>query len=137
MPSGVLVILKRVRAVMDRYGDARKPLLATEITWPSSKGKAPPQFGVGTTEAQQAARLSRLLPMLSADRARLGLMGFYWYTWMGDEAPRAAPYAFDYAGLLKDVGGAIAVKPALAAFRRWALDTEHCRRKAATATACA
>ncbi len=136
-PAGVIEILTRVRAVMNRFGDARKPLLATEITWPSSEGKAPPQFGVSTTEAQQAQRLQQLLPLLSADRARLGLIGFYWYTWMGDEGPRASPYAFDYAGLLKYASGVISAKPALAVFTRWALGTEHCRRKAATALACA
>jgi hypothetical protein len=136
-PAGVIVILQRVRAVMDRFGDSHKPLLATEITWPSSEGKAPPQFGVSTTEAQQAARLNQLLPLLISDRSRLGLMGFYWYTWMGDERPRATPYAFDYAGLLKYVGGTVAGKPALTVFRRWALDIERCRRKAATALTCA
>src|SRR5205085_10285540 len=52
-PTGVIVILQRVRAVMNRFGDAAKPTLATEITWPSSQGKAPPQFGVSTTEDQQ------------------------------------------------------------------------------------
>ena len=42
------------RAVMTAFGDSRKPILATEITWPSSLHKAPPQFGVSVTEAQQA-----------------------------------------------------------------------------------
>ncbi|MBV9355506.1 MAG: hypothetical protein JO023_08255 [Chloroflexi bacterium] len=136
-PAGVIEILNRVRAVMDTFGDTRKPLLATEITWPSSQGKAPPQFGVSTTESQQAQRLDQLLPLLLADRARLGLLGFYWYTWMGDEGPRMQPYAFDYSGLLKYVSGSISPKPALAVFRRWALDAERCRRKAFTALACA
>jgi hypothetical protein len=138
-PGGVIEILGRVRAVMDRFGDARKPLLATEITWPSSEGKAPPQFGVSTTEPQQAQNLNRLLPLLITERARLRLMGFYWYTWMGDEGPthsRTSPEAFDYAGLLKYVGGVVSRKPALAVFTHWALEIEHCRRKATTATAC-
>ena len=136
-PAGVVEILRRVRAVMDRHGDRDKPLLATEITWPSSEGKAPAQFGVSTTEAGQARRLDQLMPLLIADHTRLRLIGFYWYTWMGDESPRARPYAFDYAGLLKYVAGAVAAKPALAVFTRWALDIEHCRRKSATAVACA
>jgi hypothetical protein len=128
-PSGVLVILERSRAVMDRAGDSRKPMLATEITWPSSEGKAPPQFGVSTTESQQAQRLAQLMPSLVADRAKLRLMGFYWYTWMGDESPRAAPYAFDYAGLMKYVSGTVTPKPALQVFTRSALSIEGCRRK--------
>ena len=136
-PSGVIVILSRVRAVMDRNGDARTPMLATEITWPSSQGKAPAQFGVSVTEAQQAQRLDALMPMLIRNRARLRLSGFYWYTWMGDETPRPAPYAFDYAGLLKYVHGVIAPKPVLGVFARWALAIEQCRRKRATALVCA
>jgi hypothetical protein len=128
-PSGVIEILQRARAVMNRFGDRLKPLLATEITWPSSEGEAPPQFGVSTTEAQQAQRLGQLMPLLGSDRKQLGLMGFYWYTWMGDESPRAAPYAFDYAGLLKYVNGSVSAKPALSVFKRWALTIEGCRRK--------
>jgi hypothetical protein len=135
-PSGVIIILQRGRAVMDRFGDRHKPILATEITWPSSQGKAPPQFGVSTTESQQARRLGQLLPLLAANRAKLGLMGFYWYTWMGDESPSAAPYAFNYAGLLKYVHGTVTAKPALAVFKRWALSIEGCRRKA-SADSCA
>jgi len=126
-PRGVIVILQRARAVMNQFGDSGKPMLATEITWPSSQGKAPPQFGVSTTEGQQAQRLSQVLPLLTATRARLGLEGFYWYTWLGNESPGIPPYAFDYAGLLKYVRGAITPKPALAAFTQWALAIEGCR----------
>jgi hypothetical protein len=126
---GVITILQRSRAVMNRFGDGQKPMLATEVTWPSSLHKAPPQFGVSTTEQQQAQRLGQLLPLLAADRGKLGLIGFYWYTWMGDETPRAHPYAFDYAGLLKDVNGTVTPKPALSVFRRGALSMENCRRK--------
>lgn len=127
-PTGVIEILRRVRAVMDRSGDSRKPILATEITWPSSQGKAPPQFGVGTTEAMQAQLLSQEFPLLERNRARLGLSGFFWYTWMGNEGP-GAKYGFDYAGLLKYVNGRAEAKPALAAFKRAALALEHCTSK--------
>ena len=126
-PRGVITILQRARAVMNQFGDGGKPILATEITWPSSEGKAPPQFGVSTTEAQQAQRLSQVLPLLSQNRVRLGLEGFYWYTWMGDETPGRTPYAFDYAGLLKYVRGTVSAKPALAAFSQGAMAIEGCR----------
>jgi hypothetical protein len=127
--GGVIEILQRGRAVMDGAGDAGKPILATEITWPSSLGKAPPQFGVSTTEGQQASRLAQVMPLLVSNRKKLGLLGFYWYTWMGDESPRAAPYGFDYAGLVKSVSGRVSPKPALAVFKQWALRIEGCRRK--------
>jgi polysaccharide biosynthesis protein PslG len=129
-PAGVIEILQRARAVMDQAGDAGKPILATEITWPSSLGKAPPQFGVSTTESQQAKRLAQLMPMLNFNREKLGLSGFYWYTWMGDESPRAASYGFDYAGLVKSVSGRVTPKPVLTVFKQWALSIEGCRRKA-------
>jgi hypothetical protein len=128
-PAGVITILQRARAVMDRFGDNRKPILATEITWPSSLHRAPAQFGVSLTESQQARRLGQLLALLVADRTKLGLMGFYWYTWMGDESPVGRPYAFDYAGLLKYVNGMVVAKPALSAFKREALAIEDCRGK--------
>jgi hypothetical protein len=136
-PAGVIVILKKVRAVMDQFGDSHKPILATEITWPSSEGKAPPQFGVGVTEAQQAQRLNEVMPMLASDRSQLGLLGFYWYTWMGNETPGSSPYAFNYAGLLKYEHGTVSPKPALAVFKRWALQIEHCQRKSGNADTCA
>jgi hypothetical protein len=135
-PQGVITIIQRARAVMNAHGDSAKPILATEITWPSSEGKAPPQFGVSTTEAGQAANLAAVVPLLETNRARLGLMGFYWYTWMGDETPRPHAYGFDFAGLLKYVSGQVTAKPALAVFRRWALKLEGCTRKA-SATRCA
>ena len=72
-PRGVITIMQRVRAVMNQFGDRAKPILATEITWPSSEGKAPPQFGVSTTEAGQAARLAAVVPLLMANRSKLGL----------------------------------------------------------------
>jgi hypothetical protein len=126
-PKGVIVILKRARAVMDRFGDTSKPILATEITWPSSEGKAPPQFGVSTTEAQQAQRLEQLMPLLMANQAALRLEGFYWYTWMGDENPGIPQYGFNYAGLLKYVRGRVSAKPVLGVFAHWATMIEGCR----------
>lgn len=129
-PQGVITIMQRARAVMNQFGDSAKPILATEITWPSSEGKAPPQFGVSTTEAGQAARLGAVVPLLMSNRAKLGLMGFYWYTWMGNETPRPNPYGFDFAGLEKYVSGQVLAKPALAVFRRSTLSVEGCSRKA-------
>jgi hypothetical protein len=135
-PQGVITIMQRARKVMNQFGDRAKPILATEITWPSSEGKAPPQFGVSTTEAGQAARLAAVVPLLMANRAKLGLTGFYWYTWMGDETPRPHPDGFDFAGLLTYVSGRVTATPALAVFRRSALRIEGCTRKA-SATRCA
>jgi len=134
--QGVITILQRARQVMDKSGDAQKPILATEITWPSSQGKAPPQFGVSTTEAQQAQRISQVMPLLQANASKLHLTGFYWYTWMGNESPSGHPYGFNFAGLEKYVSGTVMVKPALAVFKRQALRIEGCASKT-VAVSCA
>lgn len=135
-PAGVLVILHRIRTVMDRFGDASKPILATEITWPSSAGRTLAPFPIGTTEAGQAAKLNALMPLLRSQLAALRVSGFYWYTWIGDEsAPRAAD-PFTFAGLERYVHGVVSAKPALAVFRRWALALEECRFKRARADRC-
>ena len=133
-PQGVITILQRARQVMNRNGDSGKPILATEITWPSSAGKAPPQFGVSTTESQQAQRVKQVMPLLAANALKLGLMGFYWYTWMGNETPSKHPYGFDFAGLEKYVGGAVSIKPALGAFAQQALRIENCAHKLSATT---
>jgi hypothetical protein len=104
--------------VMRKHGDRHKPIIVGEIGWPSSLGQTPRQFDIETTPAGEARKLSRLLPMLAANRRRLGLLDFYWYTWMGDEYPGAFP--FNFSGLLGFHNGSVFAKPALAAFRRTA-----------------
>lgn len=131
--SGVIVILRNVRNVMNRAGDSHKPMLATELGWPSSKGKVR-IFGFETTESGQATRIARLLPLLARNRSSLGLMGFYYFDWVGNEGPGAQ--TFDYAGLERYQNGRIVAKPALAAFRRGVLALEGCAQKARVATRC-
>jgi arabinogalactan endo-1,4-beta-galactosidase len=131
-----LLIMRLVRRAADQAGDSRKPMLATELSWPSAKGKSDQHYDWDVTEAGQAKMISEVLPAIAAQRAKLNLAGFYYYNWMGIEY-RNAP-AFNFAGLLKLVrqSGKIQVKPALAAFKRGALALEHCRKKGAVATRC-
>jgi hypothetical protein len=135
-PQRVITILRFVRSVMDAAGDSRKPLVADEVSWPSSLGKTVHNTGYdfATTEAGQARNIGRLLPLLARDRASLRLSGFYYYTWASQE--RRNGLAFDFAGLLKFASGRFLAKPALRAFKTGALALEHCRRKGATATVC-
>jgi hypothetical protein len=118
--SGVITILGKVRAVMNRFGDRRKPILATEISWPSAKGKAPARFEAATSEAGQAQKIGQAIPLLARNRGRLRLQAFYYYTWITDETmPAARSDPFNFAGLWKFVQGAgISPKPAYAAFVR-------------------
>ncbi len=134
-PRGIITILRRVRAVMNRHGDRRKPLIATEIGWPSSSGKSFQHFSFATTEAGQARKLAALMPLIAHERVKLGLAGFYYYTWMDSEFAGAP--AFNFAGLFAyHSDGTVITKPVYRVFRRWALKLTGCRAKGSLATAC-
>ncbi len=134
LPANVIRFLQFVRGVMSQHGDRAKPLLATELSWPSSVGQGQVHYDFDTTAAGQARNLAMLLPLLDRDRAALGLAGFDWYTWIGTESRGASD--FNFSGLLKVEGGVVTAKPALAVFRRGALALEGCRAKGAVATSC-
>ena len=121
---------------MNAAGDARKPLIADEVSWPSSQGRTTHNVGYdfATNESGQAKNIATLLPMLVKDRARLGLAGFYYYDWAGLE--RRNYLAFDFAGLFRLSAGGFHAKPAFGAFERAALAMEGCRYKAGIATRC-
>ena len=135
-PRGVLTILSFVRNVMNHHGDRAKPLMADEISWPSSVGKTNHDTGYdfATTEAGQADNIARVLPMLARARSALNLLGFYYYDWAGLERPNAL--AFEFAGLFRLSDGTFQPKPAYAAFRRGALSLEGCRSKGRSAADC-
>jgi hypothetical protein len=113
-PTGVIRILSYARATMDKAGDRGKPIIAGETGWISSGDQTQRVFTWQTNEAGQARNLRALLPLLAANRRGLGLIGFDWYTWMGEEYPGA--FQFNFSGLVADRGGHVVVKPALAAF---------------------
>ncbi len=126
-PAGVITIIQKMRQVMNQHGDARKPLLADEMGWPSSVGKTKDLFGFETTEAGQARNIAAVLPLMASARKRLGLSGFYLYTWTAQEQKGA--YTFDFSGLLRYTGSRFVAKPALSAFKRVALKLEGCHSK--------
>jgi hypothetical protein len=135
-PSGVITILTKVRGVMNKAGDSRKPIVADEISWPSSLGQThhTEGFDFATTPAGQARNVSSILPMLAAARSKLRLLGFDYYTWAGTDQRGAL--AFDFAGLFHLHGDQLTAKPAFYAFRRAALALDGCREKGAVATVC-
>jgi hypothetical protein len=134
-PAHVMLYLRLMRNALIHLGDGQKPLIYTELSWPSALGKSPMHWDFNTTEAGQARNIAAVLPMLGAQRASLGLLSFYYYTWVGDEAPRAP--AFNYAGLLALRDGHLVAKPALNLFTKAALALEQCRRVSSLATRCA
>jgi hypothetical protein len=132
---GVITIVELVRQVMDRAGDRRKPIILTELNWPAALHRTPFYTGFETTEAGQARKLAAVIPLLARYRRRLGLMSFYYYTWVTADIPGGDP--FQFAGLFGLNHGRLVKKPAYNAFRRAALALEGCRRKASIATVCA
>ena len=133
-PAGVITIITRLRAVLDRHGDAAKPIDADEFGWPSSVGQTDHLYGFETTEAGQASNVTAVLPMLARARTRLRIIGFDYHTWVGVEHHNA--YTFDFSGLLRFSNGSFIAKPALDAFGRAALAIEGCRSKHSLATRC-
>ena len=118
-----LRIVRLNRDVMRHYGDARKPMMLTEVTWSSAKGeKEVTTLGWETTEAGQAKRLTAALRLFARKRKSLRLQRVYWYTWLTADA--GSPNSFDWSGLRKLVDGLPRDKPALDAFRRLVLPLE-------------
>ena len=135
-PNRVLEFLRMVRRSINRLGDRRKPLLYTEMSWPTSVGESFETFDWDTTQAGQARDIAAVVPMLAKHRRALGLQAFYYYTWMDAGTPGAFS-DFDFAGLSTvQPSGAIVDKPGLSAFKRAALKIEGCRAKGPLATSC-
>jgi hypothetical protein len=121
----VVTLLLHVRRTMDRNGDRNKPLIDTEIGWPSALGKSGLTLGVATTRRGQAQKLSRLLPLLAANRKALDLQSFFYYTWMStDQVGSLSPFAF--AGLYRYelANHQIYAKPAATVFKQAVLRME-------------
>jgi hypothetical protein len=133
--DGVGTIVRNVRRVMRRNGDAGKPIAVTEFGWPSATGKVG-GFGIETSERGQAVRVRRALTLLARLRRPLGIDSVYWYNWIGRE--QGSSSIFSYSGLRRrEPDGGTVSKPAFHAFKRAALRLEGCRAKARVATRCA
>jgi hypothetical protein len=102
------------RRVMRRFGDRRKPIWVSELSWPAAKGRANDPIGIATTDRGQAQRLRRGLTALAAARRRLRIQRVYWYTWLSAESSASV---FDWSGLRRVHGGEVVSTPALKAFR--------------------
>jgi hypothetical protein len=114
-PTNVVKIVRLARTVMRNHGEAGKPLVLSEISWSSGKGRSTLNYGWETTERGQAARIRQILPMLARERRRARIQAVYWYTWLSP-AP-GEKESFSYAGLRRMQSGTPVSKPALRAFR--------------------
>lgn len=113
--ENVVKIVELARQEMRDRGDARKPLLLTEVSWSSGKGQSSFNYGWETSEGGQASKVKEALTELADNRTRLRIGAVYWYTWLspavGDDE------SFSYSGLRKLRGGKPTSKPAYGAFR--------------------
>ena len=132
-PANVKYIVKLNRRVMVRNGDGALPVLITELSWPSAKGRTKDKYGYEVTPAQQARKLRAVLPMLAEARKRLHIERVYWHSWLSTDIGHRT---FDYSGLRRVSGTTVHDKPALAAYRDGVLALEGCSRKRTTAQRC-
>ncbi|MEA2376090.1 MAG: polysaccharide biosynthesis protein PslG [Thermoleophilaceae bacterium] len=134
--KGVLTILDNVRRVMRNHGDAKKPLMVTELSWTTAVHKTEWTYGNETTEVGQGKKLTAAMALLVNARKRLHLLRVYWYTWLSFDRDKL--YPFDYAGLSRlGSSGKIVRKPGYKALRRTALELEGCKSKSGVADRCA
>jgi hypothetical protein len=113
--GNILRGLRRVRAVLNRAGDADKPLWLTETTWPATGHLlgSLPISDWDTTAAGMATKLARLYALTARHHQRLELKRVYWYTWASDYS---SSDPFDYSGLVRWTGRRFVPEPALDAF---------------------
>jgi hypothetical protein len=115
-PVNVVELVRRARRIMKRYGDRKKPIWVTELSWPAAVGKLD-THGFETTEKGQVKRLRKGLELLAANRRKLRIGRVYWYTWLSLEG---TDNSFGYSGLRRLRDGQVVSAPALAAFREMA-----------------
>jgi len=132
-PRNVVRLAEYARREMRRFGDARKPIWITELSWPAAKGKTQNTSGFETTDAGQARRLTEAVRRLARARRRLQIERVLWYTWLSQEG---SPNSFDYSGLRRVRDGRIVTAPALGAFRRVARRLEGCAKAPGDARRC-
>jgi hypothetical protein len=119
----VVRIVQFNRTIATRFGDARKPMLVTELTWPSSKGRIRRPSAFDRTERNQATLLDAAFRALAVRRVKLGIRAVYWATWLSNDRSRTD--AFDYTGLSAlRANGTIRRKPAFYAYRATARKLE-------------
>jgi hypothetical protein len=135
----VLRVLQLNRSVMRHAGDSRKPLMLTELSWPSAldshgRHKTRRHYTIDVTERQQVQRIQEVYPLLARARHSLNLVRVYWYTWVSSERGRTEP--FDYAGLRAAGSSDSRAKPAFYAWRSAVLHLEGCRHPKASVSSC-
>jgi hypothetical protein len=127
-----LEIVRRVRVIMRRRGDGRKPIILTELTWPAAVGKVPKQrlLGLETTPRGQVARLKAVYRRLVQLRRRLRITETYWYAWATeyDANSPQSDVSYRFAGLTRRTGGIFSPMPILRTYTNVARKYQGCRK---------
>jgi hypothetical protein len=113
-PRSVVKLVELARKQMRRYGDRRKPVWLTELSWPASKGKTRGAPGFVTTEAGQASRLRKALKLLARARKRYKIQRVIWYTWLSEEG---GENSFAWSGLRRLRGGQLVTARSFGVYR--------------------
>jgi hypothetical protein len=117
-PENVPRYLRKARGIMRRFGDRRKPLWVTELSWPASAGRMRDPIGIATTERGQARRLARGLSALARARRSMRIGKVFWYTWLSAESTDSV---FSWSGLRRlRADGSVVSARSLRAYRRTA-----------------
>jgi len=130
----VIEIVRRVRAQMRRRGDARKPIILTEVTWTAARGKVPrrAQIGFETTAKGQRQRMQAVFKRFVRERRRLRITQAYWFNWASEYNSKgpASVMSFRYSGLNRLRGGVFSAVPLLNTFSALARKYEGCPKSA-------
>lgn len=126
-PRDVIRLVELARDRLRRLGDPKRPLWATEVTWPASRGRVRTGYGFETDGATQVRNMRYVLPALAAVRARLRLQRVFWEAWITHYTSRTN--AFDYSGLRRHRGATAEDRPGLAVFRAAARRMQGCAKR--------
>jgi hypothetical protein len=128
----VRTIVQNVRNVMTRYGDRRKPIILTELTWPGAVGQTRTRLlGLETTPRGEALRMTAAYHMLVSRMRQLGVTQAFWYTWASsfDKFDRSPGAGYDFAGLTHiTYSGSFSAKPILKTYAQLAAHYEGCQK---------
>jgi hypothetical protein len=128
----MLEIVRRVRVEMRKRGDARKPIIVTELTWPAAIGKVPKRrlLGLETTASGQKARMKAAYRKLVVVRRQLRITQAYWFSWATEYNAKSnlTDVSYRFAGLTRRRGNVFSPMPILRTYTSLAAKYEGCRK---------
>ena len=111
-PKGITGQMNRARKVMDKAGDKKADMWATELGY-SSNGPKDTEVGL-TSKKAQAKALKDSMKVLRKGRGKWNLGGIIWFTWQDSDNPNICRFCRS-AGLIEANGGK---KPAYKEFQK-------------------